>query len=559
MNFTGFVNFQVSFLDQAYMFPKVKNAMFRVGIFSVVIIIIALIGISSTASHNVTAVVTPIVTLDKNVYTWTDRVNISVNAPDQNLDPNKIDTINVTVSTRGNSISPYKLVETGVNTGVFSGFVTLTGSSTLKGSMGVDGKGKNPTGAGPSGVGPTDGLLPADDSDGISVTFQITQSNSVSGSALIRWNLGQVTWLSPTPSTRVLKIIDPDMNLNPSAVDSFLTPVFSNSDLAGITINMTETGPDTGIFRGQVHFTNLTSSGNRLHLSGGNNNVTGDYTDRTLPAPYTTSDQIVINANTSINNGNTFGPPIIITLDKNAYTWTDRVGITITAPSLNLDPNKIETIGNNALAKITVSTRGNTIFPYKLVETGPNTGIFTGHVTLTGNPNILGLGGVDGAGTQPTGAGPTGSGPRDGLLPAQNIDGITVTIQTPKQTVTGTAPIAWNIGQDTWLQSSYPATGQGICRIVDHDVNLGQLTIDKLIVNMWSTTDSGGIRLSLNETGRSTGVFQGPVFFTSLASHGNHLQVNHGDTVTCEYKDRTLPPPYTPADQLRKLATTSIK
>ena len=49
------------------------------------------------------------VELDQKVYTWTDRVYITVVAPDMNFDPNLIDTIGtnsentVSVSTRGNS------------------------------------------------------------------------------------------------------------------------------------------------------------------------------------------------------------------------------------------------------------------------------------------------------------------------------------------------------------------------------------------------------------------------------------------------------------------------
>ena len=224
----------------------------------------------SFATHHAAAIsAQPIIKLDKSVYTWTDRVNITVTSPSQNLDPNKIETIGndtrgtIKISTRGNSIGPYMLVETGPNTGIFAGYVTLTGDYAIKGTIGVDGKGKNPSGAGPSGVGPIDGLLPAEDSDGISVTFE-NQSKSVSTSAYIRWNTGEVTWLHPTSlGQRVLQIIDADMNLNPDTIDSFLTPVFSNYDLAGIELNMTETGQDTGIFQGIIHFTNFTSSGNR--------------------------------------------------------------------------------------------------------------------------------------------------------------------------------------------------------------------------------------------------------------------------------------------------------
>ncbi|MGH9910089.1 MAG: hypothetical protein ACRD32_05570, partial [Nitrososphaerales archaeon] len=416
----------------------------------------------------------PIVELDKSVYTWTDRVNITVIAQDQNLDHNKIDTIGNTtfskikISTRGNSISSYKLEETGANTGIFTGYVILTGTPAIKGPIGVDGNGTNPTGAGPSGTGPSDGLLPADDDDGIGVSFQTSDQTFV-GSALVRWNIGQISWLPSnyTANGRVLQIIDPDMHLNPNSVGTFLTSAWSNSDLAGVIINMTEIEPNTGIFRGTVHFTNDTSSGNILHLSAGNNTVTGEYNDRTLPAPYTTADQFRFNATTNVIGNATVTSPPTVELDKTAYTWTDRVNMTVIAPDQNLDHNKIDTIGNTTFNKITISTRGNSISLYKLVETGLDTGVFTGNVTLTGNPIIKGLGGVDGEGTNPTGLGPSGTGPLDGVLPAQDSDGISVSFQTQNQTVTASAPVRWNIGNVSWLQPSYPANGQGVCQIVD--------------------------------------------------------------------------------------------
>jgi len=504
------------------------------------------------------------VKLDKSVYTWTDRVNITVTAPFLNLDPSKIETIGnntlgtITVSTRGHSLSPYSLVETGPNTGIFVGYVILTGDENIKGIGGVDGSGTQPRGSNngnfPSGTGPTDGFLPAEDSDGLSVTLQ-TQSQTATASALIRWNVGQVSWLQPNPPSndqRVLQIIDPDVNLDPNVIDTFLTPVFSNSDLAGVVLNMTETGPRTGIFQGTVHFSKSTSFSNSLHVSGAENTITGEYIDRTLPPPYTPSDQIPINATMAIHSGKIATSQAKVKLDKSVYTWTDRVNIRLTEPDHNLDPSEIDTVN------VAVSTRGNSISPYKLVETGPNTGIFTGYVILTGDPRLKGAGGVDGNGKEPTGGGPSGVGPSDGLLPAENSDGISVSFQAQKHAVVATAPIHWNIGKVTWLQSSYPVNGNGTCSIADPDMNLNPMAIDKFFTNVWSDSDSGGIELNMTETGMSTGIFQGIVFFTNSTSSGSHLHVSPGDTVTCEYGDRTLPSPYTPADQLRLTTTTLI-
>ncbi len=239
---------------------------------------------------------------DKKAYTWTSLVHILVYAPDFDSDPNLIDTIDVSVSTGGHTLSPYKLVETGTNTGIFAGNVTLTGDPTLKGSDGVDGQGMNPSGL-QNGNGSNDGFLPSENSDGVTVSFEYTRDQTVTGSALIKWNVGQIKWLQQNYQTNkqgILQIIDPDMNLNPKAIDKFETSVWSDSDSGGTKITMTETGKDTGIFQGNVYFTtDSQSSGGRLHVTEGDT-ITGEYVDRTLPNPHSPSDQQHLSTTTTV-------------------------------------------------------------------------------------------------------------------------------------------------------------------------------------------------------------------------------------------------------------------
>ena len=251
-----------------------------------------------------------------------------------------------------------------------------------------------------------------------------------------------------------------------------------------------------------------------------------------------------------------------IHLDKKVFTWTDRVYITIDAPDFNSDPNVIDEIGTTTDDKVTVSTSGNSI-PYRLVETGPNTGIFGGYVTLTGDPSVKGTSGVDGKGTNPSGilstCNPT-CGPTNGLLPSDRNDGISVSFEYNRnKVVTGSGLIQWNLGSIKWLQPSYALTGQGVLQITDPDMNLNPDVIDKFETSIWSDSDSGGIKLTMIETGQNTGVFQGIVDFTNdLDSSGNRLHVSSGDTVTAEYTDTTLPLPHSSSDQLRLVATTTI-
>jgi hypothetical protein len=258
------------------------------------------------------------VELDQKVYTWTDKVYITIVAPDHNFDSDLIDEIGNTdldpikVSTRGDDIDNYKLVETGTDTGIFTGEVILTGfthdadGDTTTG----DANGNDVISTASSGNGPTDGLLSADDDDGITVSFEFSEDETVVGSALIRWNIGEVQWLEasyPASGTGVVRVIDPDMNLDPEAVDNFDVDVWSDSDAGGIDLTVTETNEATGIFEGTVFFTVTDeSSGHRLRVAEGDT-VTAEYEDNTLPDPYTTADELDITATSLIG---TVVPPL---------------------------------------------------------------------------------------------------------------------------------------------------------------------------------------------------------------------------------------------------------
>ncbi|MEX0862857.1 hypothetical protein [Nitrosopumilus sp.] len=250
--------------------------------------------------------------LDQKVYTWTDKVYLTIVAPDHNFGSNLVDEIGtsgddpIKVSTRGFSLDDYKLVETGTDTGIFTGEVILTGFGHDADGDGDDDK----TTGTPTGTGPTDGKIPTSDDDGLTVSFEFSEDETVVGSALIRWNIGEVQWLEasyPASGTGVVRIIDPDMNLDPESVDNFSADVWSDSDAGGIDLTVTETNQATGIFEGTVFFTVTDeSSGHRLRVAEGDT-VTAEYEDNTLPDPYTTADELDITATSLIG---TIVPPL---------------------------------------------------------------------------------------------------------------------------------------------------------------------------------------------------------------------------------------------------------
>jgi len=254
------------------------------------------------------------VELDQKVYTWTDKVYITIVAPDHNFDSNLIDTVGdttddpVKVSTRSYDINKYKLVETGTDTGIFTGEVILTGFSHDADGDGTSTRPGAATSA--DSTGPTNGNLETASDDGLTVSFEYSSDATVVGSALIRWNIGEVQWLEssyPASGTGVVRIIDPDMNENPEAVDNFSVVSWSDSDAGGIALTVTETNEATGIFEGTVFFTTTdASSGHRLRVSEGDT-VTAEYTDHTLPSPYTNADDLAVAATSLIG---TVVPPL---------------------------------------------------------------------------------------------------------------------------------------------------------------------------------------------------------------------------------------------------------
>ena len=86
-----------------------------------------------------------------------------------------------------------------------------------------------------------------------------------------------------------------------------------------------------------------------------------------------------------------------------------------------------------------------------------------------------------------------------------------------------------------WLESSYPATGTGVVRVVDPDMNLDPKAVDNFDVDVWSDSDLAGIDLTVTETNADTGIFEGTVFFsTTDESSGTSAQGCRGRDNHCQ-------------------------
>ncbi|GAG26660.1 unnamed protein product, partial [marine sediment metagenome] len=239
-----------------------------------------------------------------------------------------------------------------------------------------------------------------------------------------------------------------------------------------------------------------------------------EYTDHgPAGADFVGDDDEDVNLNIFTSN---FGASV--ELDQKVYTWTDKVYVTIVAPDHNFDSQAIDEIGVDDDSEITISTREADIDGYKLVETGTDTGIFTGEIILTGFPTHD----ADGNGSPGDATGTTSpdkAGPTNGFIASGDDDGLTISFEfSDGDSALGSSLIRWNIGEVQWLEASYPASGNGVIRVIDPDMNLNPESVDTFDINVWSDTAAGGISLAVTETNEATGIFEGSVFFTTTDS-----------------------------------------
>ena len=284
---------------------------------------------------------------DKEIYTWTDKVYITVVAPSWNANRYGIDSIGtqdnhfIKIYTAAHSLEPYKLTETEPNSGVFTGEVILTGFL-----HDVDNDGKPDTNPRTVGNGPTNGFLEVGRDGGLTISFEFAEGVVLTYSALISWNIGEINFgkeIYLIGEFAQIIIIDPDMNLNPEAVDQVNVEIYSDSDIAGILVNAIETEEDSGLFKASISFTqNTVSSGNRIFALPGDA-IYGKYEDNTLPSPYSIQDDLDVKTESRLESD---VPPIQRISHEDIFV-ADSFGVPILEPTINQQLQIVSMIRNN--------------------------------------------------------------------------------------------------------------------------------------------------------------------------------------------------------------------
>ena len=237
-----------------------------------------------------------------------------------------------------------------------------------------------------------------------------------------------------------------------------------------------------------------------------------------------------------------------IFFNKPIYSWTEKVEITIIAPSWNTGINLIDSIGGDPNYSVNVYTNNHQLKQYKLYETDPSSGIFTGEIILTGF-----LHDVNGDGKNDTNPRTLGEGPNGGYLQNEEDSGITVSFEFADGVVLSeSAKIEWNVGD---LRIVDVTEESAKLKLFERDMNLNPESIDTVNIEVFSENDIAGINLEIAETTEDSGIFEGIISITKDdQSSGNRLYALPDSQITAKYTDRTLPKPYNANDDLDILA-----
>jgi len=243
----------------------------------------------------------PEISFDKENYSWTDTVKITVLSPVDNKANNKLDKIKVDISSNAGKLSSYVLEETGLSYGVFSGLVTLTGHSDYD----VNGDRRKGDAEGLTyGSGPEEGYLSVYPNDQIKVTYSPNYfEKSIEKTIPVQFQLGKVMWLDKIePGKRShIRVIDKDMSLHSQFRDRVSVLVGISPGYSLKEFELEEIGDNNGIFEGSVKFAKNQDDDGILISNG--NEVFAKYIDRTLPSFYSEKSLEVISKQTS------FGAP----------------------------------------------------------------------------------------------------------------------------------------------------------------------------------------------------------------------------------------------------------
>jgi hypothetical protein len=318
------------------------------------------------------------------IYDAPGTANFQIIEPDQNTDPNKIDSFSVNVySDTDKSGINYVVIETGNNSGIFGGLISL---STVESSSGHT---LRVSSGDTMVVSYVDTTLaePYTAKDSLNITAAaLVRAESIISSITVDLDQSKYTWTDKVSIKVTSQIHNKDPNAKDIIGDEEHENVIVSTKLKKLSnYRLVETSSNSGIFEGIVTLTGF--SNHDANGDGIKNDASGE-TSGSGPTNGKISSQSHdgISVSVEYDNGKyEFGSAVIYLnigesfwLQKE-YKGTDQGWFHIVDPDMNFNPNSNDSFFVSVFQNYKASTTGITV---KAVETGKNSGIFEGNVNF---------------------------------------------------------------------------------------------------------------------------------------------------------------------------------
>lgn len=417
------------------------------------------------------------------------KASITLNDQDLNLRSSYIDTTRIRITSNSDPNGLFlTLYETGTGTGVFTNSFSFS-SSTSDNSKGV------------LRISAKDTII-ADYKDAVN-------SENIYGKAVTATAAFQLTEAvietsaendSGAGNVLDITITEPDAN-NPGIKDTIIAKVGSGNSSDDLTIYLQETGNNTGKFKFSLYFTEGTTNGQLLNMSG-SDKINIKYVDQTVPQGGTK--EIVKTINWKYQSS-------ILSLDKEVYTgYNTSAKVSLFNMDLNDDSNKVEYID------VDIETGKSKSIRLKLKETKASSGNFTGTLYFgrTSNSN-------------------------NSTIKMSGNDSITVsyTSETDEDDVVECyADWSPHDGEITLNKEEYCGKeAPVVITLKDWDIADNSKAKDEVKVLAKIPGTSKTKYVTLTETNRNTGIFTGTLYINGGKSPS--LKINPGDKIEVEYTD----------------------
>lgn len=434
-----------------------------------------------------------------------DAIAFTLTDADLNANPAAADTKQLTaVNSRTGETETITLVETGVNTGVFT--VSL---NTAFGAA---------AGANNSAVmncisGDTISAVYSDTLTAAGGTGSSTASTLVSGGSD---GIITLTASALPGQTVTVSVADQDLNANAAAVETVVVTVANTTTGESESITLTETGANTGIFTGTAATAFGAAAGatgdGAINTTAGQNLV-ATYND----ALTTAGGAATVTASTAITGGAT------ATLTATASIYPGgAVALTLTDADLNTNAAAAE----QKQITVTNTTTGESEL-VTLTETGANTGIFAGALATAYGAAA----GVNNSGSMNASAGRT--------LRASYTDSLTA--QGGQAALTAdTAVLGGSTAVLTATASINPGSSIAVS-LTEQDANTSAVSIQTVVLAAVNSVTGETETITLTETGVNTGVFTAsvPTAYGAAAGTNNDgaFTASGGASINFTYND----------------------